>query len=292
MTKGASCFQKYSNFTRPNPKSVEPRLTNGTSGRNIYNAVMAGDRDAVAHMIATDPRLLATKVEARDYTEGPKDGEYGDLLAFAIANCDLEMAQTLIDGGMSPDGAVPGTALLIALHADEPTMAQYLFQKGASANPEEKPNGIEVASQSILFGNLGAFMMLIRNGLDVKKADVLGRTVLHNAVNSDQYAIAEELIKAGANPWQANNYGGIPARQIYEGMAIEREPDSSAQRRLLTNLQKIDLPWPPPNAKEVREKVVIGEWPKPLLTKTGFIIPPTAVAYIKAHYNEDGTPKR
>ena len=153
MTKGASCFQKYSSFTRPIRSSVEPRLTNGTSGRNIYEALMAGDRDAVSQMIATDPRLLTTKVSARPYPEGPEDGEYGDLLAFAIANCDLDMAQTLIDGGMPADGAVPGSALLIALHADEPAMAQYLFQKGASANPEMKPEGVEVASQALLFGN-------------------------------------------------------------------------------------------------------------------------------------------
>lgn len=292
MTKGASCFQKYPDFTRPIAESVIPRLTNGGSGRNIYDAVMAGDRDAVATMIETDPRLLTTKVPPRPYPEGPKDGEYGDLLAFAIANCDLEMAQTLIDGGMSADGASPGTALLIALHADEPTMAQYLFEKGASANPETKPDGTDVASSSLLFGNLGGFMMLIRNGLDVKKADKLGRTILHGAVNADQYAIAEELIKAGANPWQANNYGGVAARQIYDGMAIEREPDISAQRRLLANLQKADLPWPPPSAVEVRAKVVSGEWPTAAYTKAGFVISPEVAAYIKRHYGEDGKPKR
>lgn len=292
MTKGANCFQKYPDFTRPLPESVIPRLTNGASGRNIYDAVMAGNRDAVAQMIETDPRLLTTKVEPRPYPQGPNDGEYGDLLAFAIANCDLEMVQTLIDGGMSADGAAPGSALLIALHADEPTMAQYLFEQGASANPETKPSGVYVASEALLFGNLGGFMMLIRNGLDVRKADELGRTILHRAVNSDQYAIAEELIKAGANPWQANNYGGVAAKQIYDGMAIEREPDLSAQRRLVANLQKPDLPWPPPTPVEVRAKVVSGEWPKPMITKAGFIIPPTAITYIKEHYGEDGKPKR
>ncbi len=290
MTKGASCFQKYPDFTRPIKASVIPRLTNGESGRQAYEAVMAGDRDRVAQLVTTDPRILTTHVEPRKLGEGPNDGEYGDLLAFAIANCDLDLAQTLIDKGMPVDGASPGAALLIALHADNPEMAQYLLQNGASANPEKK-GGLEVAKLSLLHGNLGAFMMLLRHGLDVHHADQLGQTILHEAVNTDRFEIAEELIKAGANPWVVNASGFMPARQIYEGMAVEREPDLSAQRRLVTGLRKAGLPWPPPSPQEVRVKVMSGEWPTPALTKAGMVFSPEVHARIRANYREDGTLK-
>lgn len=292
MTQSAArCFQKYPDFTRPVKTSVLPRLTNGEAGRRAYDAVMSGDRDAVAKMLAADPRLLSTMVPPRPVGEGPNDGEYGDLLAFAAANCDLPMMQTLIESGMPADGAQPGAALLVALHADEPTMAQYLFQNGASANPEKKQGGLEVAKLSILHGNLGAFMMLIRNALDVNHTDELGQTILHEAVNGDRFAIAELLVKAGANPWLSNNVGFVPARQIYEGMAVERDPDAAAQRHLAESVRKGDLPWPPPSPKEVRAKVISGEWPTPALTKAGLNIPPQAVAHIKAHYNADGSLK-
>jgi uncharacterized protein len=267
----------------PELSKVLSVINTGQSGRELTEAVFNGDYERVKTMLKNDPQLAKTEA-VYDRVNGPQvDRQYGDLLTFAVGQCDLEMINVLLDAGIPADGVQKGTALGTALLADEPIMAELLLRRGASPDPQ-KQGGENVFRTVAGYGHIAGVMMLLRHGLDVKYMDDWNQTHLHYPVADSKFAIMNLLVEKGANPWVIDSSGAMP---IQDYAAVLKNGDTSSAEAKVALKLKADaeakgLPWPPPSFKDTRVMVLKGEWPTPAAIKAGVVPPsPTALAQMK-----------
>ena len=267
MNGGSSCFER-SQPVLPVAEAVRPRLTNGEAGRRIFDAVAAGDIEAVEAMVRSDPKLLSTH---RRLAEGerPANGNAGDLLVFAVARCDARMVGALLELGADPDGTPAGLPLTLAALADDPLMATMLLQAGANADAHT-PDTSTPLREALYFERSDAVELLIRGGADVNRADAVGGTPLEAALTFADYRSAEILMRAGANPWQVANKGTLPAALLVS--PAKEGGDEIIRQRLLEQLRANAPSWPPPSATEVTRNVLAGSWPTPAMQERGFAV--------------------
>ncbi len=279
-----SCFTVRPSVVLPDQRLALANVNNGATGREIAAAVFAGDTAAVRSAIAADPRLLSTNVGFDRKMQSAPAGQYGDLLTFAVANCDPQMVETLLDLGMQPDGVQKGEALTLALLSDSPEMAERLLQAGASPDPQ-KQGGENIMHEMIAFGASGGVRTLIRHGADMQYVDSFGNDHLDSALSMEQYAIAELLANAGAALWRVNGAGALSAWTLNKAPILEpAKADAEARQRLLKTARKDGLPWPPPDPPTVRKLVLAGSWPSAAMAKAGMVISPQARADIEKRF--------
>jgi hypothetical protein len=284
MVSNRSAFKTYATLIVPDRHAVLSNLNNGSSGRDIADAVFDGRIADVKRMIENDSRLITT-MTAYDDTAFDKSppGQYGDLLTFAVGNFDIDMVDALFNLGMPPNGYQIGCALQLALMADRPELAQLLLSRGASPDPQ-KLGGENVMHEVIAYGNLGAAMMLLRYKLDINWVDPMGVGHLQTAMNMDQYQIADLIAAAGANLWQVAGDGAMPVQDLIEPISSERKADTAVREQLVMRAKKPGLPWPPPKFSEVREKVLTGIWPTSQMYAAGMRVTPQSLVYMKRHF--------
>jgi hypothetical protein len=262
----------------PNRELVLANVTQGQAGQDIAAAVLDGRRDDFAAMVKRNPALLSVEVtyDKTKSSERP-DGQYGDLLTFAISRCDFAMEQHLLDLGASVNGAQIGSALSLALLSDIPEMAELLLQRGASPDPQ-KLGGENVMEEITAFRQVGGVMMLLRHGADVNWQDEFGYGYLQTAVGMEQFRIAELLIQKGASLWRITGDGGMPVQRLLVPLILENPTEDNARLRLLAaaeaDAKAKGLPWPPPDFKTVRKMVLRGLWPTPAMRAAG--VPPVS----------------
>jgi hypothetical protein len=266
------CFSARPTVVLPDKAKVLANATNGSAGRDLIDALYARDADAVVVKLAVDARLTTTKVvyDTARMRYAP-DGQYGDLLTLAVAQCDATMLAALLSAGLPADGEQRGEALTLALLADTPDMADLLINAGASADPQ-KNGGRDVLREMIMYGHEAAVSYLIRNGLDVRWVDQFGVGRLQVAVDAEQYRVAELLVDAGASLWSISGSGHMPAHGLAIPLIQKNAQQDAARLRLLEKAKLPGLPWPPPSAKEIRGLIAAGNWPSPDLQVAG--IPP------------------
>lgn len=276
---GGSCAMPKPCFTRYDPvlparEKVRPRLSHGELGRRIYDAVVAGDAEAVRGLAAQDPALLTTAVRMGPGEEGYA-GNDGDLLTFAVAGCDSGMVALLLELGAAPDGVRPGTSLSYALLADTPDMAELLLAAGASPDPVA-PDQRAPFTDALLHGNVGAVRMLVRHGLAIDRTDALGETYLLEAAGVRAFRIMEVLVAAGANPWRIG-MGGAMAVHAIATPGAEAGEEAAARERLVALTHKSAPAWPPPSAGAIRDMVTSGALPQ----TSGMVAAPEIVARLR-----------
>lgn len=276
-----SCAMAEPCFTRFDPvlparEKVRPRLSHGEGGKQIYDAVAAGDEAAVTALLARDPALIRTAVRFADGEE-PYNGNDGDLLTFAVASCSPRMVARLLEMGAAPDGERPGAALTYALLADTPDMAEMLLSGGASPDPVDPQSQRAPFATAMTYRNLGAVRMLVRHGLKLDRPDVFGNTYLIDAASHRSFQIAEVLVDAGANPWRIGMGGGTAAYHIANA-GEETGDEKAARERLVAKVRKPGLPWPPPAPQEVRERIMGVAWPSPQLEAAGMVVDAAVIA--------------
>ena len=272
----SACFSR-SQPTLPRTEAIRPFLSNGESGRQIYDAVVAGDVDEVGRMVRADPRLLATQ-RVLQTGERASNGNVGGLLAFAVARCDARMVGALLELGIDPDGVPPGAALTYAVLADDPVIAVMLLQAGASPDAHA-PGGNTPLREVLYFERADAVRLLANAGADVNHADAVGGTPLEAALMFGDYPSAEELMRAGANPWQIANKGRLPAAMLLTAAA---NPAHEAIRERLLTAARAQAPvWPPPGTNEILRQFAVGAWPTPAMREAGFVASPQALASIR-----------
>ncbi|HEX8388322.1 MAG TPA: hypothetical protein VF636_04835 [Sphingomonas sp.] len=282
-TQGCSmppqCFSKRAGYVFPTPERVRPHLSHGEAGRRLYDAVTDGDRDRAVAMLRADPALAGLAVEYDRRGDRP-DGQAGDLLAFAVTNCDPAMLAALLEAGVPPDGADPGRALGYAMLADDPGMAETLLRAGASPDPQKR-GGANVFSDVAADGNLGGAMMLVRHGLDQRWVDRFGSGHLEAALRMERFAIAEELVKAGAPLWRVSLGGRMPVHALTDARILDDPSQDAARLRLIERAKATPLPWPPPPPADVLAKFVSGEWPSAAMRAAGLDASPEVVAMLR-----------
>jgi hypothetical protein len=286
------CFSGRPDYLFPKPELVRPNLTHGEAGRRLYDALIDGDRTAVATMIAGDPRLAELTVNYDRRGDRPA-GQDGDLLTLAVTNCDGEMLAALLRAGVSPQGVERGRALSWALLADEPDMAELLLRAGASPDPQ-KSGGLDVFRDMAAAGQLGGAMMLVRHGLDLQWVDQFGSGHLETAMNMESFAIAEELVRAGAPLWRVSMGGYMPVHALFRQRVLADPGENVIFERMRAKARRPGLPWPPPPPNEVLVKVLAGEWPTPAMREAGMVVPPATLAMLQQRardYGQDGTAK-
>jgi hypothetical protein len=279
------CFSARPSVLLPDKTRVLTNATNGSAGRDLLDALYGRDVNAVIAKLAADPRLASTQViYDRAKLDRAPDGQYGDVLTLAVAQCDAQMLAALLAAGLPADGEQRGEALTLALLADTPDMADLLLKAGASPDPQ-KNGGRDVLREMIMFGHEPAVSLLIRNGLDVRWVDNFGVSRLQVAVDAEQFRVAELLVDAGASLWSISGTGHMPVHILAQPMIQNNPQQDAARQRLLQKAQQPGLPWPPPSAKEIRALVVGGNWPTPALQAAGIPpLTPEALADMKARY--------
>jgi hypothetical protein len=292
VNAGGTCFSKRSVIIPDRTLSLA-NVTNGQSGRELAEAVLDGRHDDALTMLARDPRLATTQVtwDKGRSTERPK-GQYGDLLTFAVARCDVTLIDALLAAGLPVDGAQVGEALTLALLADKPDMAQLLLTRGASPDPQKR-GGTNAMQEVAAFGQTGAAMMLLRHGLDLNWQDEFGNGHLENAVDMEQYRIATLLIDKGANAWRVGGAGNMAVQNIARPLVVADASDEAARVALETRLKSHaaahGLPWPPPDFKAVRHMMLNGQWPSDALRAAGVpTASPIAMADLHKRFGTDG----
>jgi ankyrin repeat protein len=276
----------------PDRELVLANVNNGQAGRDIAAAVFDGKIDDVTAMIKRDNRLFTTEAvyDKDKFSERPQ-GQYGDLLSFAISRCDIAMEKHLLDLGMPVNGTQIGDALTLALLADGPEMAELLLQRGASPDPQ-KLDGDNAMKEITSFRHLGGVMMLIRHGLDVNWEDKFGYTHLQTSVGMEEYRIAEALIEKGANPWHITGDGGMPVQKLANPLILDKPEENEARIRILAKAEADakakGLRWPPPDFKTVRKMVLLGKWPTKEMLDGG--VPPVsaiALAHMREQFSKE-----
>jgi hypothetical protein len=284
LANDKSCFTARPSVMLPDQRLALKHLNNGAAGREIADAVFAGDVDAVRQAIAIDPKLLSTEVGFDRKMQSAPAGQYGDLLTFAVANCDADMVRALLDLGMPPDGVQKGEALTLALLADAPDMAELLLIAGASPDPQ-KQGGKNVMHELIAFGAAGGVQTLIRHRADILYVDSFGNDHLDTALSMEQYAIAEILVKAGAPLWRINGAGALSAWTLNKPPVLEPgKAELDARQRLVALAQNAALPWPPPDPAAVRKLVLEKTWPTAQMRNAGMILSAEARADIERRF--------
>jgi hypothetical protein len=255
-----SCFSKRPSVVLPDKRAVLANLSTGEAGRQLVEAIWAGELDRAEMLLRNDPRLLTSQVRFDPVMQSAPTGQYGDLLSFAVARCDIEMLAMLLENGMPPDGVQRGEALILALLSDAPDMADLMLRTGASPDPQ-KQGGKNVVYEVAAFGADGAIQTLIRHRLDTQWVDQFGNDHLDTALSMEQYRIAEHLVRAGAKLWRINAAGTLSAWTLNKPPILQNDRESLAARdRLLVEARKNAPIWPPPDPRKVRQLVLSGEW--------------------------------
>jgi hypothetical protein len=255
-----SCFSKRPSVVLPDKRAVLANISTGEAGRQLIEAIWAGELERAEMLLRGDVRLLTSQVRFDTAMQSAPPGQYGDLLAFAVARCDIGMIAMLLENGMPADGIQRGEALILALLADTPDMADLLLRAGASPDPQ-KQGGKNIVFEVAAFGADGAIQTLIRHRLDTQWVDKFGNDHLDTALSMEQYRIAEHLVRAGAKLWRINAAGTLSAWTLNKPPLLQNDREALAARdRLLAEARKNAPIWPPPEPAKVRQLVLSGEW--------------------------------
>lgn len=278
-----ACFTRVEGVELPRRDLVLAALSHGQKGRELYDAVTRGDSATALALIKADPDLLNLAVAPPDQPQHMEVGQVGDLLTFAVTACQPKMLAELIDAGAPlKAGYWQGTALGFALLADTPDMAELLLQMGADPNVDETHEVANLVRDTLAFGQVGAIRMLIRHGLNVKHVNQFGSGYLDTALAMEQYISAEDLVKAGADPWLIGMGGAMPVHLLTQSNILPSSPEQlAAKERLIQLVQRPGLPWPPPPPAEIKAKVLSGEWPTPAQKAAGMTISPQGLKTIQ-----------
>ncbi|WP_294256223.1 hypothetical protein [uncultured Sphingomonas sp.] len=282
MAAAPSCYTKRASVVLPDRTRVLAHLSNGASGRAVAEAIFDGRVDAAQAMLARDPQLISTAVVDDPKTPQPPAGQYGDLLAIAVARCDADAVTMLFAAGMPKNGVKPGAALSLAILADSPAMAEQLLVAGASPDPQAS-GGESPMRGAIAFNHIGGVMTLLRHGADPRWADRFGIDPVRLAMDAEQAEIAELLVEKGGTLWSVADDGSMAAHALLEEPVIFTSPEMRAARaRLIERARNAGLGWPPPDRATVKQQVARGAWPTAEMAKAGMTVAPAVQERLRA----------
>lgn len=115
---------------------------------------------------------------------------------FAILKALLAAANSDINAVGGDE--VPGTALNVAAHNNQPLIVQYLLERGADVN-KSATNGFQPITNAAGLGFNDVIDILLRAGADINAIGNQGVTALQAAALKGRIATVKHLVEKGAN---------------------------------------------------------------------------------------------
>jgi ankyrin repeat protein len=201
----------------------------------LFEAIAAGDEDAVQELVDARPELAEQRNEAglspvlhalyngkADLAERLLDANPALDVFDAASTGRTRGMEELLDGepelarGWSADGF---TALHYAAFFGQEEAARILLERGAEVEVVARNESIRVTPlHSAAAGSHAAIVeLLVEAGADPNAAQDGGFTPLHSAAQNDDRESAEALLAAGADPSLASDDGKTPAQLAGDG---------------------------------------------------------------------------
>jgi hypothetical protein len=110
--------------------------------------------------------------------------------------------------------------------------------------------------EAALYGSRAGINRLIGEGANLEATDHKGQTALLIAAKTDNFAMVEMLLDAGADMWTTSDFGWTV------GYALETSNVQSSRRdKLIERLRVAGFPFPAPHPDNVKEMLQKGTWP-------------------------------
>lgn len=114
--------------------------------------------------------------------------------------------------------------------------------------------------EAVMIADPGEVERLIAAGAPLEQANHKGETPLIIAAKTDQFRIAETLLRAGANPFAVSQFGWT-AGYAAQTSRLVRGPEFEAKARVAAELEARGYPVPGPDKPEIKQLVAEGKWP-------------------------------
>ena len=158
-----------------------------TLDRKLINAVKQHDLEMVKALLKSGAKVRSKSSKGRT------------ALEIAAMECEPEIAQVLIDEGISPKEEIMRSAFSIAAQKCGTAMVQLMIK---SVDDINEPDGVGYTPlhRACLTGRLPVIQILVENGAAINGAKGSTKdTPLHMAVDKGHYKVVEYLIKKGAD---------------------------------------------------------------------------------------------
>ncbi|WP_422656927.1 stalk domain-containing protein [Paenibacillus sp. EC2-1] len=204
--------------------------------RSLFEAARRGDATAVTNLIkrGADPN-------------GKLNFEYGNNipLVYAVSNNRTEAARALVKAGakVDSDSQHLGFSVIVSQNAE---LLEILIENGLDPNYKNHTGTLlQSASGIIGMSENGNFRKDLRPSLEIVNmllkhgADPGIDNPLYRAVDAQNYSIIQSLLRAGADPYKANEHGETPYEYSVR-KNINRWLTLQAERVILPSFKILD----------------------------------------------------